>query len=159
MVRAMSFRQYEQPRTKPARRGAPKISRAGAKIVEHVARKTKFVDPELTGAWPSIAGGDIANLCRPGRITGPPSNRTLEIFVSSGAAASEVQMKSDQLLEKLKTYFGPAGITRIAIRQMAQSPVQSANTSNVGDERLGAALSAFRNAVNRRGDPAKKPQK
>ncbi len=134
-------------RTKPARRGPPKIARASASIFATLAKKTKFVDPALADHWPTIAGAEIASLCRPGRITGMRAARTLEVVTPSGAAAAQLQMLADELKSRVNRYLGPNAIAKIAIRQANRGP---AETEIADSAPLAQALASFRNAVNRR---------
>lgn len=135
--------------TRPPRSAAPRIARAGAGVFALLAKQTRFIDPGLAEQWPSLAGERVAALCRPGKITGRPPGRTLELHAVSGAAAAELNMLKDGLLARLNAYFGPSFITRIAVRQRpaAASPAEPAGR----DDGLGAALSSFRAAVRRRG--------
>lgn len=112
-----------------------------------LARKTKFADPALSDHWPSIAGKEIAALCRPGRITGAPGARTLEVVAVSGAAAAQLQMQADALKTRVNRYLGPGGVARISLRQAAGAK-RAARDDPASP--LGQALSSFRAAVNRR---------
>ncbi|MHA7872758.1 MAG: DciA family protein [Hyphococcus sp.] len=138
-------------KTRPARRGPPKLSRASAAVFSALVRKTKYADPALAENWPAIAGAAIAARCRPGRVTGGRAGRTLEVFVPSGAAAAELQMRADDLLARVNRYLGPGAVARIAIRQVAsakQKPPAQGETSSD----LGRALASFRAAVSNRDD-------
>ena len=139
--------------TKPARRGPPKIARAGASVLAQLARKTHFVDPALSDHWPTIAGPAIAALCRPGRITGRGggmNGRTLEIVAPNGAAAAQLQMLADDLKSRINRYLGPNSVAHIAIKQANRA----AAIAPAGDEKrqtpLSTALSSFRDAVKRK---------
>jgi len=145
-------------KTRPVRRAAPNIGRATAAVFSALAQKTKYADPALADNWPDIAGPDIAALCRPGRLTGRPPGRTLEVHAPSGAAAAQLQMQTDAIKARINRYLGPGAVARITIVQSAQSqpaPAAGAAKSLKGNEGpdntpLGAALSSFRAAINRR---------
>ena len=151
---------YGAIRTRPARRAAPKLSRAGAAVFSALAGKTRFADPQLAAHWPSIAGAEIASLCRPGRIVGARAGRTLEIVVQSGAAAAEAQMRADNIIARVNGYLGPNSVTRIAVRQIAgahSAPAPLTQPRGAQEEDgspLGQALSSFRAAVKRRNGEA-----
>ncbi|MEZ5893059.1 MAG: DciA family protein [Parvularculaceae bacterium] len=132
-------------RTKPPRSAAPPVSRAASGVFAELARQTKFIDPALAEQWPSLAGERAAALCRPGKITGRPPGRTLEVHAASSAAAAEIALLADGLIARLNGYFGPGFITRLSVRQSAPPPAPA----GAGDG-LGAALSSFRAAVRRR---------
>lgn len=149
----------QQPRrTRPARLAPPKLGRAGAQVFAGLVRKTKFADPALAENWPTIAGPEIAALCRPGRITGAGAGRTLEVIAPSGAAAAQMQMLADDLKMRVNRYLGPNAVARLAIRQRAgtphrERPAASGTQPEAEDASpLGRALSSFRAAVKRRND-------
>lgn len=142
-------------RTKSARRAPPKIARAGASVFAKLVRKTKYAEPSLAENWPSIAGAEIAELCRPGRITGPRTGRTLEVSAPSGAAATALAMRLDDLLARVNRYLGPNAISRISIIQRAtRAPEKPAGSQSADDDPspLGRALASFRAAVEKRKD-------
>lgn len=133
-------------RTRPVRRAAPQIGRFSANVFAKLARKTKYVDPALADHWPSIAGAELAGLCRPGRLTGMRQSRTLEVYAASSAAAAKLQMLSEELLQRVNSYYGPTTVTRIAIRRSSQPP--SIGDAEDDETALGQALSRFRAAIN-----------
>lgn len=145
--------------TRPARRAAPPIARAGAAVFAGLAKKTKFVEPALAENWPALAGEKLAGLCRPGRLTGRAPGKTLELRVPSGAAAAAVQMEADGLIARLNAYLGPGAVGRLAIVQSGPAgkplrvggqSVAEAPEDGPPDSPLGAALASFKAAVRRR---------
>jgi len=140
-------------KTRPARRAAPAIGRAGALVFSDLARKTRYVDPTIADNWPAIAGERLASLARPGRLTGRHPGRTLELIAQSSAAAAEIQMLSGGLIARLNAALGPNSVSRITI---SQSPAkETERPAPAGDETspLGSALASFRAAVSRRNNP------
>lgn len=129
-------------RTKPVRRAAPGISRAGLDILSRLAQKTRFADPALSEHWTTIVGRELAAQCRPGRITGRAGDGMLEVCAPSGAAAAFVQMQSDLLIDLVNRFAGPGTIRHLRIRQLTPATPE--------DPALGAALASFRAAVKRR---------
>ena len=150
-----NFQQGPFQQTKPVRRGAPKASRAAAAVFSRLAKSTRYADPGLVENWPSIAGAEIAALGRPGKLHGNGPGRTLEVIVRDGAAAAEMQMRTDELIVAVNRFLGPDAVNRIAVRQRpggVPKPVEGrkdgadpANTPSDGP--LGAALSSFRAAI------------
>ena len=141
--------------TRPVRRAPLKIASAGANVFAALAKKTKFADPELIGHWPTIAGANLAALCRPGRITGmrAAGGRSLEVIAPNGAAAAETQMRADDLLTRVNRYLGPGAVARIMVRQSNKRPARNAPQAESpahDPSPLGEALSSFRSAVARR---------
>lgn len=143
----------ERLRTKPARRAPPRIARASAEVFAALTRKTKYAEPSLAENWPSIAGAEIAALCRPGRITGGRTARTLEVRAPSSAAATTLAMRLDDLQTRVNRFLGPGAIARITIQQSAtQSPVTQPADDDPSP--LGQALASFRAAVSSKNQPS-----
>ncbi len=138
-------------KTRSARRAPPAAGRAAASVFADLAKRTKFVDPALAEHWPTIAGREIAALCRPGRIAGTRAGRTLEVYVPSGAAAAQLQMLSDDLKTRVNRYLGPGAVAKITIKQRAAShtPNPAAGPKPDGSS-LDKALSSFRAAIRTR---------
>lgn len=124
----------------PARRAAPAIGRYANEIFSELARRTRFVDPNLAVDWPRVVGTELAGLCRPGRLSGGRLGRSLEVFAASGAAASRVQFEAETLRRKVNEYLGPGVVVRIVVRRAAEA----------ADTRLESALGRFRAAVKAR---------
>jgi hypothetical protein len=103
--------------TRGPRAPAPSLARYSSAVLAELARKTRYVDPEIIALWPKLAGPDLSKLCRPGRLTGGREGRTLEVVVPHGAAAASVEFAADDLRRRLNDYFGPNAIARIAIIQ------------------------------------------
>lgn len=106
------------PPTRGPRPAAPPLARAASGVVADLARKTRFVDPDLAARWSEFAGPEISRICRPGRLTGGgASGRSLEVIVPHGAAAASVEFAAETLRRRLNGYFGPNAIERILIIQ------------------------------------------
>ena len=105
------------PQTKAPRPAAPPIARFASALVADLARQTRFVDPAIVARWAELAGPELSKICRPGRLTGGPSGRTLEVIVPHGAAAASVEFAAETLRRRLNGYFGPEAIVRIAVLQ------------------------------------------
>lgn len=140
------FQQNRFNQTRAVRQSAPKAARAASQVFSKLAKATSYSDPALAENWPTIAGADIALLCRPGRILGNGPGRTLEIVVKNGSGAAAAQMQADAIVKAVNRYLGPGAVSHISIRQNGSSkPV--AKTADEIDGPLGAALSSFRAAV------------
>lgn len=110
------------PETRPVRAAPAGFARHSAELLEGLARKTRYVDPDLVARWGALAGPEISRLCRPGRLTGGREGRTLEVIVPHGAAAASVEFASETLRKRLNDYFGPNAIARIAVIQGPSGP-------------------------------------
>lgn len=117
----MSFRpplrDLPPPQTRGPRAAAPPLARFSSALIADLARRTRFVDPEIAARWTELAGPELSRLCRPGRLTGGPSGRTLEVIVPHGAAAASVEFAAETLKRRLNAFFGPNAIDRIAVLQ------------------------------------------
>jgi hypothetical protein len=111
------LRDLTPPPTQGPRAAPPPLARFAAGLIADLARRTRFMDPEIAGRWTELAGPELSKLCRPGRLTGGPSGRTLEVIVPHGAAAASVEFAAQTLKRRLNGYFGPNAIERIAILQ------------------------------------------
>lgn len=103
------------PPTKPPRAAAPALARFSSGILAGLARKTRFVDPEIIARWPALAGPELSRLCRPGRLTGGRFGRTLEVIAPHGAAATSIEFEAEALRRRLNQHFGPDSINRIKV--------------------------------------------
>lgn len=139
--------QHQGPvKTKPARSAPPHVRRSAQSVFIDLALLTKFVDPALAAAWGEIAGADLAALCRPGRMTGGRTGRTLEVVVPNGSAAAKVQFEAEGLRRRLNAFLGPDTVGRIAIRQSGRQSREPSPDPGGPDapSPLGAALGRFR---------------
>jgi len=125
--------------TKPARSPPPHLRRYTAGVFADLARRTRYVDPALIEAWPALVGAEIAGLCRPGRLSGGRTGRTLELIAPNGAAAARVQFEAEAIRRRLNDYLGPGAIGHISLRQSA--------SGQPGEVRLAGALARFRASI------------
>ncbi|HBS35132.1 MAG TPA: hypothetical protein DEA50_08670, partial [Parvularcula sp.] len=79
------------------RAAPPPLSRFSTALIASLARQTRFVDPDIAARWTELAGPELSKLCRPGRLTGGGTGRTLEVIVPHGAAAASVEFAAETL--------------------------------------------------------------
>lgn len=125
------------PKTRPARPAPPAIGRYSAKIFADLAGRTRFVDPALAANWTALVGGEIAALCRPGRLTGGRVGATLELHAPSAAAAARAQFEAESIRRRLNDYLGPGRVGRITVLHLQ-------GRASTGGSGLDGALSRFR---------------
>lgn len=79
-----------------------------------------FAITRLLTHWPEIAGRDLAELCRPVKVSYGKGGlgATLSVL-ASGAAAPLVQMQLPRLKERVNACYGYAAIARIQVTQTA----------------------------------------
>lgn len=111
--------------TKPVRRGAPPL---GARIrpqIAQLAQRSGALDPKLAARWSEVAGPDLARLCRPLRLKRTKNAVTLEVAVTSGAAAMRVEYAQNAILARARTELREPRLTRLAIVQAGAKPKES----------------------------------
>lgn len=111
------LRDLPPPQSRGPRAAAPPLARFASTLIADLARQTRFVDPEIAARWTELAGPELSKLCRPGRLTGGPAGRTLEVIVPHGAAAAAVEFAAETLKRRLNSYFGPNAIERVTVLQ------------------------------------------
>ena len=110
---------YSRVKTRPVRKAPPAVRGLAKAILGDIARKTRYLDPALAARWPDFAGDELAKISRPGRMTYGEDGKTVEIIVTSGAAATRIQMAAENIKERLNRHLGPNAVARISIRQSA----------------------------------------
>lgn len=145
-------------KTKPARRASPHVRYFSSRIIRTLSTKTRYVDPTLAAKWGQILDHDIASLCRPGKLSGKQGDRTLEVIVRHGAAATKIHMQSDEIIRQVNRILGPGSVRRILVTQMSTledqapanplPPTDSPLTSNTNSA-LDAVLAKFRSNGNK----------
>jgi len=146
-----------QGKTRARRSAPPRIGRLTAGVFADLAKRTRYIDPAIADHWLTIAGPEIASLCRPGRITGDRRMRSLEVYACSGAAGAQLQFLADDLKQRINQYLGPNAIARIAIKQAAGSapaatakrPVKAGAPSGPPSP-LDGALASFRRSIGKK---------
>ncbi|MEM7739515.1 MAG: DUF721 domain-containing protein [Pseudomonadota bacterium] len=92
----------------------------GRSLGPHIARlaaASGAMDPRLASEWPSIAGPELAALCRPVRIINRGRSQALEVAVKSGAAAMKIQYAQEALLGRIRHQLGLPRLQRIVFRE------------------------------------------
>ena len=137
-------------KTRPPIKAAPPVGRFVTNVFTGLAKSTKYVDPKLAVDWPRIVGDDTADLCRPGRLTGGHTGRTLEVFAKNGSAAAKIQFESEAIRRKVNGFLGPDAVARLTIIHKEERKPPSADAPK--DPALGSALSRFRSSVSQKAD-------
>lgn len=79
-----------------------------------------FASTQIITRWPEIVGDDLAAFALPVEIRGGrqrADGATLVLQVASGAAATLLQMKAPQLIERVNAFLGRRTVGRIEARQ------------------------------------------
>lgn len=124
--------------TRPAIKHAASVKGAGALMVARLAQKTRFADPALVAKWPALVGDDIAAMARPGRLSPGRSDRSLDVHVGDGAAATHIRFHESLIISRLAAYFGPGVVTRLKIlavnERLSRHPTDGNMADNAGAE-------------------------
>ena len=151
------------------RSAAPKAGVAAEKVLKPLAKRFGVGVEQLRANWSEIVGTRLAGFCQPESLQSQGSARTL-IIRARGPAAAILQAESRRILDRIRTYSGMHGPTRLRIIQgTARRPAGSkadpagANLTNsktssqvsegveqTADARLLSALNRFDRSVKSR---------
>jgi hypothetical protein len=152
-------------KTRPARRGPPKLAKSLGPHLARLAKASGAMDPRLAEEWAGIVGPELAPHCRPSRIIDRGRSQALEVAVRSGAAAMRLEYQQDALLARIRQKLGLPRLSRIVIRQgkaerswssrrmqaaPSAPPEQAAETAKPRSEGLRAALDEMRQTIHDR---------
>lgn len=108
----------------PKREGTTRgFKRSGALVgsqIRKVSESRGFAVSRVVTHWPEIAGSDIADICRPVKVsyTRQGFGATLTVL-TTGAQAPMLEMQKEKLRERVNTAYGYNAISRIQITQTA----------------------------------------
>lgn len=161
-------RYLEARRGRRARQAAPAAGIAAEKVLRPLTKRFGVGLEQLQANWAEIVGQRLANWCDPESIQRQGSARTL-VIRARGPAAAILQAESRRLLERIATYAGSAGPTRIRVIQgrsrsagrakavqitKSQASSQVSEGVEQSDEaRLLSALNRFDQSVKNRRSP------
>jgi hypothetical protein len=112
--------------------GARAIGAYVARALDPAARARGFATTTLLNEWPAIVGADLAGFTMPDKVVWPrrledadaaQGQRTRRaegavlVLRVDGPRAIEVQHRSNQILERVNTYFGYRAIAEMRILQ------------------------------------------
>lgn len=153
---------------KATRGGGPKaLADSLRKVTRQALGQRSLAEQSLILDWPSIAGGDVARMCTPQRLSFQHRDRrrdgTLTLKVQSGQA-TRLQHLEPQLIERINGYFGYRAIARLRLLHglppaagkpntgpkapaMDPAPEQELSAEPIADPDLRAALARLGRAV------------
>jgi len=113
---------------------APRLARGPVGVNSLIGRLTRpvlgqrgFADADVITHWPTIVGTDLAAMAYPLSLKytrgAQRSGATLLIRVASGAAATMLQLKAPQIMERVNHYFGYRAVAHV---QVSIGPMPSA---------------------------------
>ncbi len=155
---------------KPSRAFAKPLRDLVGKVVGETFTRQGFASAELVTRWPDIVGVEISAHSEPIKIqwTRPADGEEREpgtlVLRVEGPAAIEIQHLGEVICERVNRFLGWRAVARLALRQAPLrhagpkaargfDPVATARVaetlSDVGDEKLRAALARLGAAVKR----------
>ena len=120
-------------KTRPRRAPAPALSKHAVSLVRDLAFKTRYMDPALGERWADFVGRDLARCSRPGRMSGGGRDRSVEVFVTSGGAATQVAMAAQAIIARLNNHLGPGVVGRLVVRQLGADDAPAGGPSKFFD--------------------------
>lgn len=100
------------------RAAAPAAGLAAERVLRPLAKRFGVGLEQLRANWSDIVGSRLANFCQPETLQRHGSARTL-VIRARGPAAAILQAESRRILERIRTYAGSGGPTRLRIVQGA----------------------------------------
>lgn len=112
--------------------GARPIGAFAGRALDPAARARGFATTALLSEWPAIVGAELATFTMPDRVVWPRRQDETEgadaprgrrgggavlVLRIEGPRAIEVQHRSDQILERVNTYFGYRAVVEMRILQ------------------------------------------
>jgi len=110
------------PGGKRRMRGFARVSVIAAPLTRAAGAPRGFAEHRLLTDWPSVAGAEFAQSCRPvkvgyrGKDAGLGATLVLE---ADGARATEVAHMAPQIIERVNQVYGYRAISRIRVVQIA----------------------------------------
>jgi len=100
------------------------IGKAIRPLAKQLLGKNGVMQLELAENWEEIIGADLAKYALVQKISfnkDERTNGTLVLLVLGGAFALEIENKKAVILQKINTFFGYEALTKIKIKQTADS--------------------------------------
>ncbi len=110
----------DQPEEKRGSSGPRSIAETTARLTKRSLGKRGFTEAALVSEWSLIVGSLLGAASLPLRINFPRGERTrgtLQIRVSSGAMATQIQHQEPLLIQRINGYFGYGAVSRLTISQ------------------------------------------
>ena len=117
---AMARARLKHMRAKPTRRPPPRLGHDVRKLMRKHAKTGTTSIGKLKEDWEGLVGEEIAKFCRPEKLTGSKSARTLVLNVHP-AAATRIQHESELIRQRVSVAAGGT-VTKLKLVQRALEP-------------------------------------
>jgi len=159
----MARARLKRMRAKPSRRPPPRLGHDVRKLMRKHTKSGATSISKLKEEWTALVGEEIARFCRPEKLTGSKTARTLVLRVHP-AAATRIQHEGETIRQRVSVAAGGT-VTKLKIiqgtlethkkkpvrRNRALSPAERVtlqkDTERIEDPKLRAALLALGEAV------------
>lgn len=160
---AMARARLKRMRARPVRRLPTSVGPAARRVTRKHLKGTGSPIAKLQDDWPELIGERLSTLCRPEKLSGPKTGRTLTLKVLPAAAAL-IQHESETIRQRISV-AASGNITKLKIIQGAltkragapRKPIQplsaeqraalEADTAGIENPALKAAIVALGRAV------------
>ena len=152
-------------------RGPLAVARLTERLTRPALGKRGFTGAEIIARWPEIVGADLAAFACPLQVKYPKGRNagaTLLLRVSSGAAATMLQLKTPTILARVNRFFGYDAVARLEashgplpkapakvppVAPAPQSAAVEAQTAAIASEDLRTALRKLGDRLQHRRGP------
>lgn len=104
-------------------RGFARASDLASSVMAEAGAKRGFAERKLLTRWPDLVGEEISALCRPIKIAyGSQRDAGLGAVLHlavSGAAATEIDHRRTEIIDRVNAHYGYRAVSRIRIAQTA----------------------------------------
>lgn len=92
-------------------------------VLDKVAGRHGFAEPDVLLRWGEIVGEALAPTCRPVRVSyGQRGLGATLVLRTDGARAPEVEHLAPRIIERVNQFYGYRAVARIRITQSGQAP-------------------------------------
>jgi hypothetical protein len=103
--------------------GPRRLGRLLRHALDPAARRRGFAEAGVLAAWAAIVGPDLADRCRPIKLTFPRGRQSGVLHLQvGGAAALELQHCAPLVIERINIYFGYPAVAELRLLQAPLPP-------------------------------------
>ncbi len=133
-------RYIEARRGRRVRSAAPAAGIAAERVLKPLAKRFGVGLEQLRANWGDIVGQRLAGFCQPETLQRQGASRTL-VIRARGPAAAILQAESRRILDRIRTFAGQGGPTRLRIIQGAAKRSATAAQTNVNKPKASSQVS------------------
>ncbi len=103
-------------------RGFARASVIAAPLTKAAGARRGFAEHRLLTDWPTVAGAEFAQVCRPVKVSYRGKDASLGatlVLAAEGARAPEVEHMGPRIVERVNQVYGYRAISRVKVVQIA----------------------------------------